>query len=106
MVGSGDDITGGWWSPAWRWVVFVCLLVLAAITVISIFEWIEYLRRNVKMDGTFRLKAYADANLDRATEQDAIMPADRSAFSALELCDGVRRREAVNTLHDFLKGIR
>lgn len=106
MVGSGDDIIGGWWSPAWRWVVFVCLLVSAVITVISIFEWIEYLRRNVKMDGTFRLKAYADANLDRATEQDAIMPADRSAFSALELCDGVRRREAVNALHDFLKDIR
>ena len=103
MIGNGDDITGGGWQPVWRWITLACLLVSAAITAISISEWIEYLRRNVKMDGTFRLKTYVDSNLDHATEQDAIMPADRSAFSALEFCDSTRRREAVIALRDFLR---
>lgn len=103
MIGSGDDITGGGWSPAWRWIVAACLAVSLAITGISISAWFEYLRRSVKSDGTFRLSTCTDPNLGSATEQDTVMPADRSAFSALEICDGKRRRAAMTALHCFVE---
>ena len=105
MIGSGDDITGGGWSPVWRWIVAACLVVSLVITGISISAWFEYLRRSVKSDGTFRLATCTDPNLGASTGQDTVMPADRSAFSALEICDGRRRRDAMTALHCFVEAL-
>lgn len=108
---GGDDIVSGMWPSGWKIVCVIGAVVAAVIALIAIIEFMQYWMRSTKSDGVYPLRIhYSRANRKesaspRGKRQDAIMPADRAAFSALETCSVKQRQRALTAVRYFLRSL-